>query len=80
MAQSGPCLGSVVNPDSGAPLIVNDERVLATEFDKIRRSEILGAAGRDRGGRSGFRSIALFGRRTVNVSAASRPSNLSAVT
>jgi hypothetical protein len=42
-------LGSVVNPDSGAPLIVNDERVLATEFDKIRRSEILGAAGRDRG-------------------------------
>jgi superfamily II DNA or RNA helicase len=49
VAQSGPCLGSVVNPDSGAPLIVNDERVLATEFDKIRRSEILGAAGRDRG-------------------------------
>jgi hypothetical protein len=49
VAQSGPCVGSVVNPDSGAPLIVNDERVLATEFDKIRRSEILGAAGRDRG-------------------------------
>src|SRR5580658_1439068 len=49
VARSGPCLGSVVNPDSGAPLIVNDERVLATEFDKIRRSEILGAAGRDRG-------------------------------
>ena len=49
VAQSGPCLGSVVNPDSGAPLIVNDERVLATEFEKIRRSEILGAAGRDRG-------------------------------
>jgi superfamily II DNA or RNA helicase len=42
VAQSGPCLGSVVNPDSGAPLIVNDERVLATEFEKIRRSEILG--------------------------------------
>ena len=49
VAQAGPCLGSVVNPDSGAPLIVNDERVLATEFDKIRRSEILGSAGCDRG-------------------------------
>ena len=49
VAQSGPCLGSVVNPDSGAPLIVNDERVLATEFDKIRRSEILGSDGGDRG-------------------------------
>jgi len=49
VAQSGPCLGSVINPDSGAPLIVNDERVLATEFEKIRRSEILGSDGRDRG-------------------------------
>jgi hypothetical protein len=50
VAQSGPCLGSVINPDSGAPLIVNDERVLATEFEKIRRSEILGGgdAGKDR--------------------------------
>jgi hypothetical protein len=34
----------VVNPDSGGPLIVNDERVLATEFEKIRRSEILGGS------------------------------------
>jgi hypothetical protein len=49
VAQSGPCLGSVVNPDSGAPLFVNDERVLATEFEKIRRSEILGSGGGDRG-------------------------------
>ena len=42
VAESGPYLGSAVNADSGAPLIVNDERVLATEFEKIRRSEILG--------------------------------------
>ena len=49
VAQSGPCLGSVVNPDSGAPLIVNDERVLATEFEKTRRSEILGIGGVGRG-------------------------------
>jgi hypothetical protein len=48
VAQSGPCLGSVINPDSGAPLIVNDERVLATEFEKTRRSEILGSDGGDR--------------------------------
>ena len=49
VAQSGPCLGSVINPDSGASLIVNDERVLATEFEKVRRSEILGNGGDDRG-------------------------------
>jgi hypothetical protein len=42
VARSGPFLGSVVNPDSGAPVIVNDERVLASEFEKIRRSEIVG--------------------------------------
>jgi superfamily II DNA or RNA helicase len=52
VAESGPYLGSSVNADSGAPLIVNDERVLATEFEKIRRSEILGGpdggSGKDR--------------------------------
>ena len=42
VAESGPYLGSAINADSGAPLIVNDERVLAIEFEKIRRSEILG--------------------------------------
>jgi hypothetical protein len=52
VAESGPYLGSALNADSGAPLIVNDERVLATEFEKIRRSEILGSpdsgSGKDR--------------------------------
>ena len=49
VAKSGPCLGTVINPDTGAPLIVNDERVLASEFEKIRRSEIIGDAADDRG-------------------------------
>jgi hypothetical protein len=49
VAKSGPCLGTVINPDTGAPLIVNDERVLASEFEKIRRSEIIGDADDDRG-------------------------------
>lgn len=49
MSKSGPCLGTVINPDTGAPLIVNDERVLASEFEKIRRSEIIGDAGADQG-------------------------------
>ena len=55
VAESGPHLGSAVNADSGAPLIVNDERVLATEFEKIRRSEILGDP--EGGSRKGRRSI-----------------------
>ena len=55
VAESGPYLGSAVNADSDAPLIVNDERVLATEFEKIRRSEILG--GPDSGSGKNRRSI-----------------------
>ncbi len=49
VAKSGPCLGTVINPDTGAPLIVNDERVLASEFEKIRRSEIIGDGTDDQG-------------------------------
>jgi hypothetical protein len=45
LAQSGPHLGSVVNPETGVPILVNDERVLATEFENARRSEILGNTG-----------------------------------
>jgi superfamily II DNA or RNA helicase len=55
VAESGPYLGSAVNADSGAPLIVNDERALATEFEKIRRSETLG--GSDGGSGKDRRSI-----------------------
>ncbi len=45
IAKSGPFLGSVVNPDTGKPVVVDDERVLAREFEKVRRSESIGAAG-----------------------------------
>jgi len=45
LAQSGPYLGTVVNPETGVPILVNDERVLASEFENARRSEILGSAG-----------------------------------
>jgi hypothetical protein len=48
VAKSGQYLGTVINPDTGAPLIVNDERVLANEFEKVRKSEIIGDAGGDR--------------------------------
>ena len=49
VAKAGPCLGTVINPDNGAPPIVNDGCVLASEFEKIRRSEIIGDADDDRG-------------------------------
>ncbi len=45
VAKSGPFLGSVVNPDTGKPVVVDDERVLAKEFEKVRRSEWIGACG-----------------------------------
>jgi hypothetical protein len=45
LARSGPYLGAVVNPETGMPILVNDERVLASEFENARRSEILGSAG-----------------------------------
>ena len=45
LARSGPHLGSVVNPETGMPILVDDERVLASEFENARRSEILGGTG-----------------------------------
>jgi hypothetical protein len=52
LAPSGPHLGSVVNPETGMPILVNDERVLASEFEKARRSEVLGSTGpRERAGK-----------------------------
>ena len=38
----GALRGAAVNPDTGAPLIVNDKRVLASEFENVRRSEMIG--------------------------------------
>lgn len=41
-ARSGPYLGSVVNPDTGAPVYVGDNRLLAADFRKARISEVIG--------------------------------------
>ena len=42
VAQCGRYQGSVVNPDTGCPIYVGDERLLASDFNKVRLSEILG--------------------------------------
>ena len=44
VAQCGRYQGSVVNPDTGCPVYVGDERLLASDFDKVRLSEIIGGA------------------------------------
>ena len=45
MAQSSRFQGSVVNPDSGQPIYSgdDDERLLSSDFKKVRLSEWLGA-------------------------------------
>src|SRR6516225_7970144 len=47
VAQSGRFQGSVVNPDSGQPIYSgdDDERLLSSDFKKVRLSEWLGANG-----------------------------------
>jgi hypothetical protein len=79
VAKSGPCLGTVINPDTGAPLIVNDERVLATNLKRYGGARS-SATPTTTEGRIGVRCTALFGRPTANASAASRRWNLSAAT
>jgi hypothetical protein len=44
MARCGRYLGSVVNPDTGVPVSVGDNRLLAADFRKIRIGEIIGVA------------------------------------
>jgi hypothetical protein len=39
--RSGPYLGCVVNCDTGKPVIVDDNRLLATGFDKVKISETI---------------------------------------
>ena len=41
VAQCGRYQGSVVNADTGRPIYVGDERLLASDFNKVRLSEIL---------------------------------------
>ena len=42
VAQCGRYQGSVVNADTGRPIYVGDERLLASDFNKVRLSEIIG--------------------------------------
>ncbi|HTT20318.1 MAG TPA: hypothetical protein VMG82_15320, partial [Candidatus Sulfotelmatobacter sp.] len=39
--RSGPYLGCVVNSETGKPVIVDDNRLLATEFEKVKISETI---------------------------------------
>jgi superfamily II DNA or RNA helicase len=43
--RSGPYLGCVVNSDTGKPVIVEGNRLLATEFDKVKISETIETRG-----------------------------------
>ena len=42
VAQCGRYQGSVVNADTGCPVYVGDDRLLASDFNKVRLSEIIG--------------------------------------
>jgi hypothetical protein len=45
VAQCGRYQGSVVNPDTGCPVYVGEDRLLASDFGKVRLSEVIGGAG-----------------------------------
>ena len=53
-AQSGRFLGSIVNPDTGRPVLVGENRLLASDFGKARISEVIGASSEEgsRGGKN----------------------------
>jgi hypothetical protein len=44
VAQCGRYQGGVVNPDTGCPVYVGDDRLLASDFGKVRLSEMVGGA------------------------------------
>jgi len=70
--------GTVINPDTGAPLIVNDERVLASEFERYGGARSSAMPTTTRKNRRAI--TALFGRPTVGAFAASRRWSLSGAT
>ncbi len=45
ISRPGPYLGSVVNPDTGVPVHVGENRLLAADFRKARMSEVIGGVG-----------------------------------
>lgn len=44
MARSGRHFGTIVNPDTGIPIYVGEDRLLTEDFGKARLSEIIGGA------------------------------------
>ena len=44
VARSGHYQGSVINPDTGRPVYVGEDRLLACDFNRVRLSEIIGGA------------------------------------
>ncbi len=46
-ARSGPFLGSTVNPDTGRPVYLGENRLLASDFGKARISEIVSMIGEE---------------------------------
>ena len=47
MGKSGPYLGSTVNPDTGRPVYVGEDRLIASDFGKARISEVINAVGNE---------------------------------
>src|SRR5260370_8319182 len=41
MPRSGPHNGCVVNPETGAPVLVNEERLLASDFKESKISDLI---------------------------------------
>ncbi|HLJ90058.1 MAG TPA: helicase-related protein [Candidatus Angelobacter sp.] len=41
VAASGNYLGSVVNPESGQPIVTNEQRLLASDFDTVKIAEVI---------------------------------------
>ena len=47
VARCGRYQGNVVNPDTGCPVYVGEDRLLASDFNKVRLSEIIGGPGEE---------------------------------
>jgi superfamily II DNA or RNA helicase len=43
--RSGPYNGCIINPETGRPVIVDDKRLLAVDFDKLKMAETIEARG-----------------------------------
>ena len=83
IARCGNYNGAVVNPDSGRPIVFDDERLLRDDFGKQERFaetlESVALVWRRKDQAPEILSTVLFGRLTAPESAATHPLNSSAV-